>query len=491
MSGRIILSLLVGAAILGAQTIPDRPEKLVFQPTVFKVPETKDFKAQLKNGIPVFIAQDPSVAFVRIQVMFRGGAFQDPADKAGLSALLGSQWRAGGTLKTPAAKLDERLEFLAANINSSLGDTSGGLGLNVLAKDFEEGLKYFLEVLQEPAFAQDRLDLAKKNLRQGIERRNDDVTSIHGYTQSFLLNGEQHFTTRYATLPSLDKVSPEDLKALHARLLHPSNMVIAVSGKFEKKALLDKLNATLGALKPGKDAQPSGKVPAPDHVRTPGIYTVEKDVPQAVVSLTLPGLRRTDADYHAAEVMNAILAGGSFTARLMKKVRSDEGLTYGIYGGFEPGTHWKGNWNCQWQTANKSVAYALRLTLAEIERMKTELVTEEEMTVVKGSIIDSLPAQISSKRAIAGFFASEKINGWPEDFLKDYREKIQAVTREDVKRAAQKYLDLSKAVVVAAGKVAEMEKGDEKDHPGLLKDVMPLPMKQVPVRDPNTMKPKQ
>jgi len=304
-----------------------------------------------------------------------------------------------------------------------------------------------------------------------------------------LLNGEDHFSSAQMTGASLKAITREDLAAFHARLLHPENLVVSVSGKFKKEAMLDLLNRTLGALKPGAAAKATPKVPAPSFQRRPGIYVVDKDVPQSLVRFALPGLRRTDPDWHAAQVMNQILGGSGFTSRLMKKIRSDEGLTYGIGTGFSDGAHWKGNWSGSVQTKNLSVAYVLRLALAELERLKTQPVPPEELAVIKDSIVQAFPSQWGKKANVVNLFAQEQLTGWPENWWAGYREKIQAVTAEDVQRAARKYLDPAQLVILVVGKAGEAEAGDGKDHPGALKDVAPLPLTRLPLRDPLTLKP--
>lgn len=483
------LTLLLAASVLGAQSIPDRPEKLSYPSLSFQAPRTKDYAAKLKNGIPVYIAADPEgVPFVRLNVLVKGGSYLEPKGKEGLAGLAGQLWRDGGTAQTPAEKLDERLEFLAARIDSGLGDTSGSLSMQVMEKDLKEGLDLFMQVLTQPAFAQERLDLAKKEARQRLDTRNDNVAGIAGYQMGFLLHGEQHFSTAEMTQASLASITREDLQAFQQRLLHPGNLVIAVSGKFQKKAMLDLLNRTLGSLKPGKGAEASPKVPAPAFTRKPGIYVVDKDVPQSMVQLAIPGLRRSDPDWHAAYVMNQILGGSGFTSRLMKKLRSDEGLTYGVGTRFSPGPHWKGDFSCSLQTKNRSVAYALRLILENIERIKQEPVGDEELKVIQDGIVLGFPSNWSNKQAVARTFASEHLDGWPADWWADFREKVRAVTKADVQRVAKKYLDPSQAVILVVGKAAEAEAGD-KDHPGLLKDVAKLPFSHLPLRDPLTMKP--
>ncbi len=229
-------------------------------------------------------------------------------------------------------------------------------------------------------------------------------------------------------------------------------------------------------------------MPAPRAVRVPGIRVVDKDLVQSRVLLALPGLRRLDADWPAAVVLNQVLGGGGFTARLTRKLRSDEGLTYGVYAGFDEGAHWRGDWTCAFQTRNASVPYALRLTLAEIQRLRREPVPEAELRTIKDSIIQSFPSQWSDPAAVVRFFAEEHLLGWPPDAYADFRARVEAVTAADVQKAARTYLDPAKLVVLVVGKAAEAEAGDPKDHPGRLGDALGLPVTRLPLRDPLTLK---
>ncbi len=484
----LLLALAAGLA-LQAQAIPPRPEAIAFKPLAFTVPKAGAFKAALSNGIPVYIADEPGgLPLVRIRVFIKGGSYLDPAGKEGLAALAGAQMRAGGTRRTPAAALDERLEFLAADLQAQLGETSGSLALDILDKDLPEGLDLLMQVLTQPAFAPERLAEAKRALRQGLASRNDRLDTIAGLEMPRLLYGEGHFTRAGATAASVDAITREDLAAFHARLLHPANLVVSVSGKFQRKAMLARLDATLGRLKAGSAARVSPAVPAPAYRARPGIYVMDKAVPQSLVRWSLPGLRRTDPDWAAATVLNRILAGGDFTARLTKKIRSDEGLTYGIGGAFGDGPYWRGNWSGQFQTRNASVAYALKLFLAEVERIKREPVPAEELASIQAGIVEAFPARWGRKAGVVDLFASERLVGWPEDGWADYRARIQAVTAEDVQRVARTYLDPAKLVLLVVGKADEVLAGD-RDHPGVLADVAPLPVVRLPLRDPLTLNP--
>jgi zinc protease len=490
MIRRTAWTILLGAATAFAQDIPDRPEKLTFAPIRFETPRPRDYKTRLRNGIPAFVAPNgkEGTPLVRVTVSWRGGAYLDPKGKEGLAALFGSQLAQGGTKKLEAAKLEDRLEALAATLTSSSTATSGSVSLQVLDKDLAEGLDLLMQVLTEPAFAQDRLDLAKRQGRQRVSRRNDDVTSIATYQMKYLLFGEGHFASADDTTASLEAITRDDLVAFHARLLHPASLFVAASGQFDRRAMVDALNRTVGVLEPGREARVSPAVPAPGFPRTPGLYVTDKEAPQAMIRWAFPGIRRTDPDWHAAFVTNQILGGRGFTSRLMKKIRSDEGLTYGVYSTLEPGTYWRGDVTGGLQTKNRSVAYALRLALEEIRKLKEQPVSDDELRVNKHGIVEAFPSQWATRQAVANRFADEALEGWPEDWWASYREKIQAVTVADVQRMARKLFDTDKIVVLAVGKASEMELGDT-DHPGALKDVAPLPLKRLPLRDPATLEP--
>lgn len=474
-----------------AQTIPDHPSKLAFKPLSFEVPKAKEARIKLKNGITAYLVDDAGgQPLVNVSVLIKGGAHLEPAGKEGLAGIYAGVLRTGGTARTPADKLDARLDFLAAQMNASLGRDQGHavLNLNALAKDAKEGLDLLTEVLREPAFAQDRLDIAKRNARQAIERRNDDTSSIERYQMELLLRGEGYYTTRFATAASLEGLGREDLLTFHGRLLHPENLIVAVSGRFERKAMTALLNDTLGALKASPAAQKSPRIPAPAHAAKPGIYLTHKDVNQGRVSFALPGLKRADPDWTAVEVMNFLL-GGDFTSRMVMKIRTEEGLAYSVGTRFSPGMAFPGDFRGAFQTKTRTVAYGLKLALAELAKMRDTQVTDEELARAKGAIIDGFPARFSSSAAVADLFQGEDYEGGAEDYWAQYRARVQTVGKDEIQRVARKYLDSTRLVILCVGNVKDMEAGDPKDHPGLLKDVVALPLATLPLRDPLTMQP--
>ncbi len=486
---QFVLSALCAIFIAFAQDIPDRPEKIAIPPLKFDVPQAKEARVTLKNGIPVFLVADPTdQPLVSVKVYVRGGEYL--ASKPGLAGFMADLLRRGGTTQLSASKLDDRLDFLAAHLESRLGEESASLvlDLDIQEKDLKEGLGLLRDMLVEPAFAQDRLDLARKELKQDLERLNDNASGIERYQARYLTRGEDHYTVRRPTPAILEGFTREDLQSLHACLIHPGNVVIAVGGRFDREAVQALLESTFGGLKPLPGAQVSPAAPAPNVTVKPALYLCAKPGDnQGRASLFLPGLRRSDPDWPAVEVMN-FLFGGDFTSRLVMKLRMQEGLVYHVHSHFGEGRVFLQGAEVTWQTKNRTVAYSIRLVQEEARKMREEPLSDEELDRAKGALVKSFPARFGDPVTNAERFAEDYFYGMPETYWAQYRERIQALTKADIQRVAKKYLDPARMAILLVGDIQAMEPGDP-DHPGLLKDATHLPIVKVPLRDPQTLKP--
>ncbi len=368
----LLLALLPAASAL-AQAIPDHPDKLAFRPIAFQPPVAKDHRVVLKNGMVVYIAEDRALPLVNIAISVRAGSWLEPAGKEGLAGFTGSQIRRGGTKSLTAEQLDEKLDFLAAQVSTGIGPTSGSAGLNCLSDNLDEALAIFVEMLREPRFQEDRLALAKEQALQEMKKRNDDSADIEGREWGVLLYGKDFFTNRFTTEASVKGLTRDELVSFHRRFFHPANMIAAVSGSFNRAEMIRKLEAAFAGWPSPKVA--AGPIPAAISPAAPGLYRVEKDVNQGRVSIGLPTVKRDSPDVYALEVMNEILGGSGFTARITKTVRSDEGLAYSAGSGFSPGVWYPGRFRAAFQSKSRSVPYATSLVLEEIRKIREGTVT--------------------------------------------------------------------------------------------------------------------
>jgi zinc protease len=473
------------AAERSTATIPGRPEEIAFEPLSFEPPDAASFRRTLPDGTVVYLAPSRELPLVTVSITFRGGSSLDPADAPGLAAATARMIREGGTTRRTPAEFDEELDFLATEVSVTATDTFTTATMNCLKSNLDDSLGLFVEMLRTPGFDDARLATTKARLLEGLKQRNDDASSIIGREWKRLVFGPEHFEAAEPTAATVEALDRDRLATLHTRIVHPGNAIVAVSGDFDEADILGKLAKAFDGWERGEPVPPPA---APTAALAPGLYHVPKKIPQGKVLIGRRGITRDDPDAIPLLLLNEILGAGGFTSRLMQKVRSNEGLAYSVRSALQPKVDYPGDFKAGFESKNATVALATKIVLGEIDAVRNELVTEDELDTAKKSVIETFPRQFESKPQLLRVFVNDEWTKRPADYWKTFRQKVAAVTREDLQRVAKKHLDPATMAILVVGDWDEIAKGDLEGR-AAMKEFFGGQVKHLPLRDPLTLEP--
>jgi zinc protease len=419
----------------------------------FNPPQPK--RVELPNGMIVFLTENHELPLISGAAMIRGGSDSEPADKAGLVDLYGETWRIGGTEKLSGDQLDDYLEALAAKVETGGGDSDTTVSFNCLKADFKDVLEVFVDLLRHPAFREDKLALAKKQMDSSISRRNDETEDIAQMQTDVLGYGKDSAYARIPEYATVAAVTREDLLQWHQQHTTPNNIIFGVVGDFDSKEMEATLRQAFGDWAKGEKVEEPKVTITP---AKPGIYLVDKsDVNQSEVRMIGMGIERRSPDYFALQVMNEIFGGG-FSSRLFVNLRTKAGLAYSVGGGV--GSNWDhpGLTVLEIGTKTETTTEAVKGLWEQVDLLKKEPPSELEMKRAKDQILNSFifnfdtPAKIQREQETYEFY------GYPSDFLERFRTGVEKVTSADVSRVANQYIHKEDLKVLVVGNASEFEK---------------------------------
>ena len=446
----LALGLLIGPAG-AADMVQTDPRQMQFDPVQFTPPDPD--RVVLENGMVVYLLEDHELPLVTITAAMRTGAWLDPADKVGLAALAGATMRTGGTKRMTAEQVDEELEQLAAVISVGIGTESGSAMLDVLKKDVNRGLQIFADILMTPAFDAKRVELARLQSIEGIRRRQDQPQSIAGREFAKLLYGADHPYARESTVESITRITPEEIRAFHARTVHPNGIILGVTGDFETKSMLALLRETFGPWPKG-DVPQIVLPPMTAEAESNGkkiVRFVGKGTTQTHLRAGHLSLKEDDPDYPALSLLNDILGGSSFRSRLFNDVRTKRGLAYSVGSSLRAGVREQGVWLLRAETKLSSTQEVISRLMVNVEQLQSQPVTDDELKEAKEAFVNSFVFSFANPSAIVSRLIGLEYDGLPKDFLQQLRDKVVKLTKEDLLRVARTQLHPDRLRILAVG----------------------------------------
>jgi zinc protease len=461
IGGALTRAVLIALAVcsLWAQA-PGGPKPQALPPPVpavadLKFPPLKPIQiptvetVTLANGMKVFLLEDHEIPVINGSARIRTGNLFDPADKVGLATVTGMVMRTGGTRTKTGDQLDQQLEDIAASVESSIDETSGTVGFTALKENTDAVLGIFHDVLTQPEFRQNKIDLAKNEIRSGIARRNDDAHGVAEREFANIVYGKDTpygWEIEYATL---DRITRDDLENFYKRYFFPANVMLAVWGDFnsaEMKTKLENLFADWTVTEPAVPAFPAVRKTA-----APGAYlAVKTDVAQTFFVIGQLGGELRDKDYAALDVMSDILGGG-FRSRLFQRVRTRMGNAYEIEADWGANYDHPGLFRIAGSTKSASTVETIRAINEEVQKIRTMEVTDDELSTAKQTALNSLVFAFDTRAKTLGRLLTYEYYGYPKDFIQQYQKAVAMVTKADVLRVAKERLNPGAFTIVTVG----------------------------------------
>ncbi len=416
----------------------------------FDIPPVE--RTKLPSGQVLLVSEEHSLPFVTIQVLIDAGSERDPAGREGLAHLTARAMLTGTGTRT-ATQISDVLDFLGASLDASAGRDFTTISLRVLKKDLDQGIALLADVLSAPTFPEQEVEREIEKTVAAIKSREDDpgeVAEKEFIKTLFIDNPYGHRPE--GTVETVSRLTREAVVGFYRDWFRPENSILTIVGDITGQEVRTRLLPRLAGWEAAK-LPPSPFKGA--FTEGPKTVKVNRSITQANIILGHKGISRSDPDFYTAIVMNYILGGGGFSSRLTDAVRVKRGLAYSIASFFDYGKY-PGSFQVILQTKNKSAGESISLVVTELKRMQEEAVSDAELEGAKKYLIGSFPLRLGTQSKLVNFLGQVEYYGLGQDYARRYPALIGAVTKEDIKRVALKYLHPNSYVLVVVGNLQEI-----------------------------------
>lgn len=480
-----LLVLLVAVGMAGTSQAAKKPWEKIKIPELNEIKMPSYDRVELDNGMIIYLAEDHEFPLVELSATIEVGAIYEPADKVGLATMTGQVMRTGGTEKNDGDALDELLESRGMTVETWIGQTDGGAYLSAMKEDTQMGMELLADILRNPAFPEDKIKLAKEQQKAAISRRNDDPMTIARREGMKAVFGADHPLARHTEYATIGSVTRQDMIDFHNQWFGPDRMYLVVIGDFNSKEMVDLIETTFAGWAPAKNPLPAD----PEIVKFPRTVNIadKDDLTQSTIIMGHKGIR-ADSPYYAGVLVANRILGGGFSTRLFNEIRSRQGLAYSV--GSSPGTGFRypGMFMAFTMTKSQSSEKAADAILVEIQKMRDEEVTPEELERAKDGILNSEVFSYDSKREILDRMVMFERYGYPVDFLAKYQENVKNMTAAQVKEAVNAVWQPKDMTIFAVGNYADFDGDFSKFGPITMVDItIPEPALEIPDATPESL----
>ena len=473
-------------------TVAVAPASLAKKPwEKIKIPELNAIqmpayeRVELDSGMILYLAEDHQFPLVELSATIDAGSIYEPADKIGLANMTGTVMRTGGTSTRSGDDIDELVEARGLSVETWVGQSSGGAYLSAMKEDTDLGLELLADILRNPVFPEDKIKLAKEEMKAFISRRNDEPMGIAQREAMKAVFGADHPMARHAEYATVAAVTRQDMIDFHGDWFHPDRMYLVVIGDFDSQEMVGRIEAVFAGWEKATVPLPADPE-IPDFPRTVNIVDKD-DLTQSTIIMGHKGIRADSPYYAGVQVGNRILGGG-FATRLFNEVRSRQGLAYAVGSSSGTGFRNPGLFLAYTMTKSESCEHATKAVLAEIQKMTTEEVTDEELEIAKDGILNSEVFSYDTKREILDRMVMFERYGYEPDFLQKYQAEVKAMTGKQVLEATQAVWNADRMTILAVGNYADWDGDFSEFGPVTMVDItIPEPAVEIPLATPASL----
>jgi zinc protease len=459
---RTLLSLAAGAALAGwaapaaAQpgfpTTPPRPQG---EPRI-DLPDP--VRTQLPNGLKVMYVRQAELPVVSASLVTRGaGSGDEPGDLPGLASFTAGMLDEGAA-GMDALQLADALDLLGASLSTGSGTDAAQASLYVLKQNFPRALQLMADVVIRPDFPEREVNRLRDERLTALARARDEAGTIANNAFASLVYGGQHPYGRFPVATSTQGLDRAKVQAFHASRYRPENSTLVLVGDVDPAQMQPLIVQAFGGWTSAAGGARIGDAPEPPSIGRTTVYLIDKPgAAQSEIRIGHPGVARSNPDYYALLVMNTML-GGTFTSRLNTNLRETHGWSYGARSSFQM-LRGAGPFTAAAGVQTNATDSALVEFFREINRIRTEPVSAEELQKIKNFVALRLPDQLETTQDMAGQLANLETYGLDASFYDDYVQRIMAVTAEDLRRVANTYVRPENSVVVIVGDRSVVEAG--------------------------------
>ena len=407
----------------------------------------------LSNGLVVVVAEDSRLPLVSYRLAFRTGDAHDPPELPGLMDMLTGLLTEGTQSRTSREIADE-VARLGATLQAGANSDYTTVAASSLSTFSENILELMADVALKPVFPQNEVELTKQNTKESLKQQRAQPSFLASETVARVMFGQHPYSVTAPTPESIDATTRDRLVEFHRSMFVANNAVFLVAGDVQKTSILQQIDALFAKWQPGVVAGDHFPNPPPRTSRA--AYIVDRPgSAQTNIVIANTAITRTSPDYFPMLVMHTIL-GANASSRLFMNLREEKGYTYGAYSSLDA-RRTAGTFRATAEVRTPVTGDSLKEFFYELNRIRNEPVSEKEIADAKSYLTGVFPIRLETQEGLIDQLVQIKMFGLPHNYLEIYRNRIQAVTIEEIQDVAQKYVRPEETAVVIVGDGAELK----------------------------------